>query len=78
MAITAEVEVASVDIGDAYDVVLWQHRKVTSYTPAEARELAADLVTAAAEVERIEAEDRAAAFDGHTCQIIAPNGEPVL
>ncbi len=66
MAIRAEVDMARVEVNDEYGVTLWQRRKTSYYTTEEARQLGEELLAAAAEADRIEAEDRAAAFAGAT------------
>jgi hypothetical protein len=67
MAITAEREVARADMNDSYGVALWQERKLVDYSIEDARALAAELLHAADEAERVEREDRTAAFGSERC-----------
>jgi len=58
MAIKAEREVARADMNDAYGVTVWQEAAEMEYTPADARKLAAEIIRAADEADRVVAEDR--------------------
>ena len=80
MAITAEREVARADMNDSYGVSLWQVEELVDYTTEDARKLAGELIAAADEADRVEAEDRKAAFGGHECRglIIDSDGRVVL
>jgi len=81
MAIIKEHEVARADINDSYGVALWTIDPLTDLTTDEARELATELTRAADEADRIERQDRDAAFgsEHHTHELlIAPSGEVVL
>lgn len=68
MAITAEREVARADMNDSYGVAVWQERKLVDYSTEEARALAAEIVRAADEADRVEREDRDAAFASEGCR----------
>lgn len=58
MAIVAEVELARADVNDEYGVTVWQARKLLNYSTEDARDLAAEILRAADEGERLEREDR--------------------
>jgi glyoxylate utilization-related uncharacterized protein len=49
-------------MNDQFGVTLYQAKKIAEYTITEARELAAELIKAANEAERIEQEDRDGAW----------------
>jgi len=66
MAITAEREVARADMNDAFGVTVWQEATEMEYTPEDARKLAAEIVSAADEAERVAAEDAEAAKERMT------------
>lgn len=53
---TETFEVARVEVGDDYRVHLWQARKASSYTVAQAVTLGAELLRAAEEADRLLAE----------------------
>ena len=57
MALTRETTVARADMNDEFGVTLYQAKKTADYTIAEARELAAEIVRAANEAERILRDD---------------------
>ena len=54
--VTETFEVARVEVGDDYRVHLWQARKASSYTVAQAVRLGAELLEAAEEADRLLAE----------------------
>lgn len=54
--VTETFEVARVEVGDDYRVHLWQARKASSYTGAQAATLAGELVRAAEEADQMLAE----------------------
>lgn len=72
MALKVELEIARADMNDSYGVSLWQYKKLVDYSPDEARELAREIVAAADEADRVEAEDRKAAFPD-VCQSLILN-----
>lgn len=49
--VTETFEVARVEVGDDYQVHLWQAQKALSYKPEQARKLAQELLDAAEEAE---------------------------
>lgn len=51
------VDIAIVDVGDDYQVELWQEKKLTSYSVQQARDLALELIQAAESAEAAIAED---------------------
>jgi hypothetical protein len=57
MAIRRETTVARADMNDEFGVTLYQAKKTAEYTVGEARDLAAELVRAANEAERIARDD---------------------
>lgn len=57
MAIRAEVELARVDVNDSYGVTVWQARKSLDYSTEDARALAAEILRAADEGDRLERKD---------------------
>jgi hypothetical protein len=67
MPITTERTVALAMPDDAYGVEVWQERKTVNYSTDDARALAAEILAAAEEADRIEREDRDAAFAGEVC-----------
>lgn len=81
MPIMVEREVARADMNDSYGVTVWQDEPMLDLTTDQAREYAAEIVKAADEADRVEQEDRDAAFDseGDTHELyIALSGEAVL
>jgi len=54
--VTETFEVARVEVGDDYRVHLWQARKASSYTVAQAVTLGAELLRAAEDADRLLAE----------------------
>jgi len=80
MAITAEREVARADMNDSYGVSLWQVEELVDYTTEDARKLAAEIIAAADEADRVEAEDRTRAFGEHECRglVIGEKGQVIL
>jgi len=80
MAITQEREIVRADMNDSYGVSLWVVDPIVDLTTDQARELAQQIVKAADEADRVEQEDRDAAFrsEGEFSEFISPTGEAVL
>jgi hypothetical protein len=57
MALTRETTVARADMNDEFGVTLYQAKKTADYTIAEARTLAAEILRAANEAERVARDD---------------------
>lgn len=57
MPIKAEVEIARAEVNDDYGVTLWQRGSAMEYSTSDARALAAEMVAAADESDRVAAED---------------------
>jgi len=57
MALTRETEIARADMNDEFGVTLFQAKKTADYTIAEARTLAAEIIRAANEAERVARDD---------------------
>jgi hypothetical protein len=62
MAIKAEREIARADMNDSYGVSVWQEGEIVDLSTEQAREYAAEILHAADEADRVEQEDRDAAF----------------
>ena len=80
MSITVMREVARADMNDNYGVTIWQDEEQVDLTTDQAREYAAEIARAADEADRIEQQDRDAAYasEGESGEFISPTGEAVL
>lgn len=56
MAIKAELEIARADMNDDLGVSVWLHKKLTDFTPDEARQFAREIAGAADEADHVRAE----------------------
>lgn len=78
MALTEVAIVAEVEVGDGYDVVLWQQKKRMSYTVEDATQIANELLTAAREAKAKQVADGADRFlRARSALVLADDGTVV-